>query len=278
MSWLTTSLLQMKQEILKSCKSSIPAKVIAFNPATQIAQVQIVMESVLQSGESFPIPMLECPVVQMGDNAFFVETQITKGAEGILFFSQRCFDAWFQSGKVSRQNMIRYHNLNDCYFIAGLRSKPNTIQNHSNDGIKLRNKDNSQYIWIKSDGTGHIKLSNLTIDGDVEHNGDFNLNGDHTTNGNQTIIGDLEQMGTTTNLQASAITLTGATTVAGSLTVAGALAAQGVMEVSGTMTGGQIDCNDVVVNGTSLKNHTHSSGSYKDYEVRPISGSSGGMN
>lgn len=278
MSWLTKSLQKMKQEVLKSTKSSIPAKVLAFNPSSQIAQVQIVMESVRQTGESYPIPLLECPVVQAGDNNFFVETQISKGSEGILFFSQRCFDAWFQSGEVSRQNIIRFHNLNDCYFMAGLRSKPNIIQNHSNNGIKLRSKDDSQYIWLKNDGTGHIKLNNLVIDGDVEHNGDFNLNGDHTTNGNQTINGDLEQTGTATNLQASAINLTGATTVAGSLTVAGALAAQGAMQVSGSMTGGQIACNDVVVNGTSLKDHTHSSGGYKDAEIRPINGSSGGMN
>ena len=76
MTWLTKTLKNFKNEVLKEAKSSIPAQVIAFNHESQIAQVQILIQSKTEDDEDVSLPVVECPVAQFGDNEFFIETQI----------------------------------------------------------------------------------------------------------------------------------------------------------------------------------------------------------
>ncbi len=281
MTWLTKTLKNFKNEVLKEAKSSIPAQVIAFNHESQIAQVQILIQSKTEDDEDVSLPVVECPVAQFGDNEFFIETQIKPKTEGVLFFSHRCYQAWFETGDIASQTILRLHDINDCYFVAGVRSKPNVIAGHQNDGIKLRNKDGSQFIWLKSDGTGHIKLSKLVVEGDIEQTGNYLMQGDMertgslTQTGSATIQGDFEQTGSNVSMQSGTIDLTGATSVNGSFTVNGAATIAGAMAVTGAMTGAGIDCTDMKIDGKSLKDHTHGSGSLKGYQQTPVTGSTG---
>ena len=123
-------------ETAKTVNTSIPATVISFDPDTSLAQCQIMIKTIDVEGvEHVAPPICEVHVVQYGDKDFFVETQIEIGSEGILFFSQRCFDNWRDSGQISSQSVIRFHDVSDAYFLAGMRSMPNKITNHSNNGI-----------------------------------------------------------------------------------------------------------------------------------------------
>ena len=66
-------------------------------------------------------------------------------------------------------------------FVPGIRSLDNLIASFSNDGIRLRNADASQYVWLKSDGScimangngnvqllanGTVSINGVTIDKD----------------------------------------------------------------------------------------------------------------
>jgi hypothetical protein len=114
---------------------------------------------------------------------YIVEAQIDPGTEGIIFFSQRCIDAWNDTGGVANIPILRFHDFSDAYFLPGLRSQPNVVSGHANNGIRLRNKDGTKYIWLKNDGTADITVDTLNITADIIHNGNNTQTGTYNLTG-----------------------------------------------------------------------------------------------
>lgn len=189
-----TNLQLMKRsftEMMKDIGTSIPGHILAFDSATQLAQLQIGIVRVDVDGKTFkPPPLIECPVYVPGGSEFFVETQIDPGDEGIIIFSQRCIDAWVDTGGVANNPILRFHDFSDAYFLPGMRSQPNKISGHANNGVRLRNKAGDKYIWLKNDGTAEINVTTLVIDGNIVHNGDTTQDGNTTSTG--TITADVD--------------------------------------------------------------------------------------
>lgn len=154
-----------EREIRKSINTSIPATIISYDANTGLAECQVMIKSVSRSGEQITLPpVTEVYVAQYGDKEWFIETQVTEGTEGSLFFSQRCYEDWRESGEVSGQSVIRFHNISDAYFLpGGVRSTPNKINEHSNDGIKIRNAENTKYFHMKKNGDIEIEAENLGL-------------------------------------------------------------------------------------------------------------------
>lgn len=177
------------REMMKDVGTSIPGHILAFDPSTQLAQIQIGIVRVDVSGRTFtPPPIIECPVYIYGGD-YAVEVQIDAGLEGIVLFSQRCIDAWVQTGGVAQNPILRFHDFSDAYFLPGMRSKPNALSAYTNNGIRIRNADGSKYFWLKNDGTGEITVDTLTINGEMVHNGNAERNGNLTQNGNIGLTG-----------------------------------------------------------------------------------------
>lgn len=147
---------------LTTVGTSIPGHVTAFDPATQLAQLQIGIRS--SDGVQLPI-IIECPVHFSGGSQFMIEHQIDPGDEGIIIFSQRCIDAWLETGGVAQQPIPRMHDMSDAYFVPGIRSKPNAFPQMANNGIALRDKAGGKFIWMKNDGTIEINADAVTITG-----------------------------------------------------------------------------------------------------------------
>lgn len=142
--------------------TSVPGHVIAFNAATQRAQVQIGIQRVDIDGVTFNIPpIVDVPVSFPGDD-YVLEYQIDPGCEGDIHFSQRCMDAWKQTGGIAANPVARFHNKQDAKFIPGIRSLMNAISNFSNNGIRLRDKTGNRYVWIKNDNTLAVKNASAT--------------------------------------------------------------------------------------------------------------------
>jgi len=156
-------------EMMKDVGTSIPGHILAFDPETQLAQLQIGIQRKDKDGFNVPPPpIIECPVYFSGGSGFFIEHQIDPGDEGIILFSQRCIDAWNNSGGVAENPILRFHDFSDAYFLPGLRSQPNVISDFQNDGIRMSNKAGTNYIWLKKDGNAEIKVTKLTVTGDLE--------------------------------------------------------------------------------------------------------------
>ena len=163
------------REIMKGVCTSIPGHVLAFNPLTQMAQVQVGIERIDINGASFTVPpIIDVPVCFPGGD-FAVEYQIDPGCEGQISFSQRCIDGWIQAGGVAANPIGRFHNMQDALFVPGFRSQPNVLPDFQNNGIRLRNRAGTQFAWLKNDGSiavengaGHIRIA---VDGTVTING-----------------------------------------------------------------------------------------------------------
>jgi hypothetical protein len=163
------------REMMKGVYTCTPGHIVTFDPATQLAQVQIGIVRVDIDGAEFnPPPIIEVPVCFMG-NAWTVEYQIDTGCEGLIFFSQRCIDGWIQTGGIAANPLGRFHDMQDAFILPGFRSIPNAISDFQNNGIRIRNASGNQFAWLKNDGSiavengaGHIRMA---ADGVVTING-----------------------------------------------------------------------------------------------------------
>lgn len=189
----TTELLKRSFiELMKDVGTSIPGHFLTFDPETQLAQIQIGIQRVDVNGETFePSPLIECPVAFLGGSEYFVEHQIDPGDECLIIFSQRCIDAWVNSGGVANNPIMRFHSFDDAAILPGLRSQPNKISDFQNNGVRLRNKAGDKFIWLKNDGTAAITVDTLKIIGDIDHEGNTVQVGDIDHTGTQTTSVDV---------------------------------------------------------------------------------------
>jgi len=173
-------------ELMKNVGTSIPGHITGFDAATQLAQVQIGIEILTVAGDSAtPSVIVEVPVYQPGGK-YIVEFEVSPGDEGLVVFSQRTIDSWRETGGVANLSPVRFHDMSDALFFPGFRSAPNAIPAHANNGVRLRNADGTQYVWLKNDGA--ISLSGLSVDivtidpNGLTHNG-VNIGSPHTHGG-----------------------------------------------------------------------------------------------
>lgn len=163
------------REMMKGVATSSPGHILAFDPVTQLAQVQIGITRVDLNGATFDPPtIIETPVYFPGGD-YHIEYQIDPGCEGDILFSQRCVDGWIQTGGVAANPIGRFHDPQDAFFLPGFRSLPNVMPNFQNNGVRLSNKAGTQFMWLKNDntmamenGVGHIRMA---ADGLVTING-----------------------------------------------------------------------------------------------------------
>lgn len=161
-----STLRQAFRELTKELGTSITGHILAFDTKTQLAQVQIGIFALDTNGNKInPAPIIECPVEFSGGGGWSFEHELNPNDEGLIIFSQRCLDAWIQTGGMAENPIARFHDKQDACFIPGVRSKKNAIKDFQNNGIRLRNEDASVYHWLKNDGSiesvngaGYIKL------------------------------------------------------------------------------------------------------------------------
>ena len=221
------------RELMKSVGTNVPGHILSFDKDTQMAQVQIGIEQADVNGKFFkPAPLIEVYVYMPGGD-FIVECQIDVGTEGLIIFSQRCIDGWTDTGGIAKNPIMRFHDMSDAFFLPGVKSQPNKVTTFENNGIRLRNKDGSNFIWLKNDGTAEITVTTLNVNGNIVHEGDT------IQTGNVELTGDQETTG--------AVTITGDTIQTGNINVTGDVSA------TGTITG----TTDVVGAGKSVGTHTH---------------------
>ncbi len=155
------------RERMKGVFTALPGHVVSFDPATQQAQVQIGISGQDNAGNAVsPTVIGDVPVYVYGAD-YVVETAIKPGAEGLIVFAQRCIDGWVNSGGVAANPLPRrMFSVADAFFLPGFRSAPKCVTSHKNDGMRMRNKAGSQYVWLHesgdieaTNGAGTIKIA-----------------------------------------------------------------------------------------------------------------------
>lgn len=180
---ILTALNKVIEEALKEVYTAIPAHIIKFDSETQLAQIELGIERVDIDGTRWtPPPIIETPVLFTGDQ-YSLEFEIHSGCEGLAVFSQRCIDAWVQTGGVASNPLRRFFDIQDAFFIPGFRPKASVLSDFKNNGIRLRNPDSNQYVWIKNNGD--VEAANGSGKVSIDNNGAITL-----SNGGGSIVLD----------------------------------------------------------------------------------------
>lgn len=164
-------------EYLKdNVRTSVPGHVLSFDPANQLAEVQIGLMIEDRLGNAEPRrPIVRVPVQFWGGTGGTLECRIAAGVEGSIMFSQECIDSWVDQGGVAAKSEPRRFSINDAYFLPGVRSVPGAITDFSNNGIRLRDSSGGVYAWLKDDKT--VAMANGAGSITIEPGGTVNING-----------------------------------------------------------------------------------------------------
>ena len=176
--------------ILQGVGTSIPGAIQEFDPETQQALVVVGIEKII-GGQRINIPPIQkVPVIFCG-GSYGLEFELNPGDEGLIIISQRCLDAWKDEGGISTNPIRRFHDIQDAIFIPGVRSQKNKLSNFTNNGIRLRDKDADNYVWLQNDGKVEIKCQGFNVDSPTfTHNGvDIGEDHQHDDTGTYNVSG-----------------------------------------------------------------------------------------
>lgn len=248
---LTNMLTEAIAGALRQAMFCLPGRIVAFDPATQLAQVECGIQRIVKGNPRTIATISSVPVHFAGDGQWYFWHQITPGkTEGLIHFSQRAIDTWIDQGGPVAPHENRVLSVDDAFFVPGVRSRPGAIPNFKNDGAGLGNYDQDTFIHAKNSGDVDITAAaniNATAGQDVNITSGANTNIECV----QAVVTASASMDVTT----PQTTFNGNVLVNGSITWTGtAQAPTGAAAFSGGIenTGG-----DVTSDGISLKTHVH---------------------
>ena len=157
----TELLEQAKNNAMMDVRVSMPARIVSFNPATKTASVEIGLKMVnADDTQSDYPPLVDCPCLFTRGGGFHLVHPYKAGDKGIVLFSDRCFDGWFQAGQVAPPMDFRVHSMSDAYFIGGADCLDDVSPIVSN-AMFIGKDDNSAGVTIKA--SGDIDLNGVNI-------------------------------------------------------------------------------------------------------------------
>ena len=157
----TELLEQAKNNAMMDVRVSMPARIVSFDPATKTASVEIGLKMVNadDSQSEYP-PLVDCPCLFTRGGGFHLVNPYKAGDKGIVLFSDRCFDGWFQAGQVAPPMDFRVHSMSDAYFIGGADCLDDVSPIVGN-AMFIGKDDNSAGVTIKA--SGDIDLNGVNI-------------------------------------------------------------------------------------------------------------------
>ena len=157
----TELLEQAKNNAMMDVRVSMPARIVSFDPATKTASVEIGLKMVNadDSQSEYP-PLVDCPCLFTRGGGFHLVHPYKAGDKGVVLFSDRCFDGWFQAGQVAPPMDFRVHSMSDAYFIGGADCLDDVSPIVGN-AMFIGKDDNSAGVTIKA--SGDIDLNGVNI-------------------------------------------------------------------------------------------------------------------
>ena len=161
--------------------TAMPGVLLSFDAAKMSAVVQVAIQARLrQNDEAGSIswvsisPLVDVPVVFPNGGGFLLTFPLAAGDEGLVIFSSRCIDSWWQSGGTDNPQMdLRLHDLSDGFFLPGARSQVNLPPGGvSTTGVELRSEDGNTKIRMSGGGISMTCPGAITLNSSsLTHNG-----------------------------------------------------------------------------------------------------------
>lgn len=170
----------------------IPGRVASFDEDTQTIIAEPMISGEAEDGQRVPLPpVADVPILQLGGDDFVLTFNPTAGDPCLLLVSDRCIDAWYETGENRVPADFRQNDLSDCLAIVGFRPKPMAIKNWM-EGVTLRKVDGSYYVNIDKAGNVNIKALKLNVIAEnSEFSGNVKIMKDLYVQGGTTFIGDV---------------------------------------------------------------------------------------
>lgn len=140
----------------------IPAEIVSYDAATQLAQVQPCLKRPLRTEddeeitESMPI-ISHVPVIHPSGGGFFAHFPLAKGDPVTLIIADRSIDRWLDKGGEVDPGYSHTHELSDAFAIPGGRPDPKKLSGMSSSKLTI-GKDGDTSLQIAIDGSA-ISLS-----------------------------------------------------------------------------------------------------------------------
>lgn len=172
-----------RKNAVMDVRVSMPARVVSFDASAKTVSVEIGLTMVGQDDEdiSYP-PLVDCPCVFSRGGGFHVVHPYKEGDKGVVLFSDRCLDGWFESGRIGQPLDYRIHSMSDAYFIGGADCLDD-VSPIIDNAIFIGKDDNSSGLQINSDGSLILKGTSLHIVPPVTADSTINAKGQITANG-----------------------------------------------------------------------------------------------
>jgi hypothetical protein len=157
--------------------TAIPAILDSFDPEKMTCTASPAIQGIfrLKDGSTKVVSIAQCLYVpvQFARGGGWTHTfPMKKDDEGLLIFSSRCIDAWWQNGGIQPQAEIRFHDLSDGFFIPGVNSVPKVLVDFNTDASEIRNDagdvkavfmDEEIDVIVKADTFGKFKDKEIDL-------------------------------------------------------------------------------------------------------------------
>lgn len=157
---------------LDGVHTSIPGKIVSYDPDTQEASVQILIKETLLDDREFEIPVIDgVPVVFPSAGGGTMTFPIQKGDGVLIIFSERSLDNWVGSNGSDIISPLdkRKHNVTDAIAIPGLTTFPNA-QGSNPDHVEISFAGSK--FRLKNDGDVEVfpGSGKMVVQGTIEAN------------------------------------------------------------------------------------------------------------
>lgn len=142
-------------------RTAMPGIVAAVDLARQTVSVQPAIRGAVGNPDgtetAVNLPLLvDVPLVWPRGGGFAITFPVAVGDEVLVMISDRCIDAWWQSGGIGEPLEPRMHDLSDAFAILAPTSQPKRLTGVSSSSMQMRNEAGTAYIEITAAGNINI--------------------------------------------------------------------------------------------------------------------------
>ena len=166
--------------LIKQIHTSYPARIIDFEPETQTATVQLLIERYYSSLDVLneflePLVLVDVPVHFPQSKRFCITFPVEAGDDCLVFFAEKGIEHWLydneevgglNEGGIPHPDHKTTFSTDSALALVGFNSIPNAIPNYNPVDFMIRSKDDRNAITISDDAL--VISRNLVEDEETE--------------------------------------------------------------------------------------------------------------
>lgn len=160
-------------DTLLKINTVMPARIVSFDPDSQLASVQPLIDIVMKDGTTKPYPVIASVPVEFPSGGGFILTfPISSGDDCELTINQRCINGYIQTGEQRPPEEYRMFHLSDAVARVGIRPQTRIISEFSNEAVELRSESKTTAFRItnKEEVEMHLFIPDKKIDTKIRIN------------------------------------------------------------------------------------------------------------